>query len=731
MKLLTDTANIDEIRGAGSLKSKIILILIVMLAASGAGAEQAIPGKEAIVVNGDSVEYFQEKKEVIGTGNISITYKDIVLTCDKIIVNLETRDAEAIGNVKISQKDAYFTGDRILYNFESRKGSVSNGYLNAKPFYGRAGELGKAADKEEYGMSEGYVTTCDYDDPHYRIHAQQVNVYLDDKIVAKNVLVYIGKVPVAWLPYYVQALGKERKTHITVIPGQSKDWGYYTLAAYRYYINESSKGDILLDYRSKKGLAAGIHHYLDTKDVGRGAFKVYYIDENSNLAFDKSGAQMTRYRYQYRHRWDMPDLDTAAVVEFNKLSDVNVIKDYFYNEYEEIGDKPDNYISVITSKRDYTTQLLIRKRFDNFYDYVERLPEYKIDILNYKIKDTNFYYTANASGVFLNHTYPSSLSQKDVSTIRFDAYNQISYAARLFNALSVTPYAGIRETYYSRNIWGDTNLVRTIFQEGVDTSIKFYRVYDVQTDFMGLDIHKLRHIITPTANYYHRHQPTIAPENLNQFDEIDAFDTDNGVRLAIENRLQTKRGAADDMRSVDLATLLVSSDYKFRLDKNNWDTKSNKFDGIDFRLELIPYSWMYMVSTAHVNTKKYLMDEVSVDLVANGGEKWSVSTGLRYADTESFQSTLVTMDIRYKINEKWSLRAYERFDLNSKKQEELQLTVSRDLHCWVAELTYSIGNNLMTQGLFFVMKLKAFPDYPVGLKQTYSTPRFGDAGTGN
>jgi len=89
------------------------------------------------------------------------------------------------------------------------------------------------------------------------------------------------------------------------------------------------------------------------------------------------------------------------------------------------------------------------------------------------------------------------------------------------------------------------------------------------------------------------------------------------------------------------------------------------------------------------------------------------------------------MDIRYKINEKWSLRAYERFDLNSKKQEELQLTVSRDLHCWVAELTYSIGNNLMTQGLFFVMKLKAFPDYPVGLKQTYSTPRFGDAGTGN
>ena len=69
---------------------------------------------------------------------------------------------------------------------------------------------------------------------------------------------------------------------------------------------------------------------------------------------------MTRYRWQVRHRWDMGrDTDTVATLEFNKMSDGDVIKDYFYNEFEELGATPDNYISFVTQKESYTTQFLI------------------------------------------------------------------------------------------------------------------------------------------------------------------------------------------------------------------------------------------------------------------------------------------------------------------------------------------------------------------------------------
>ena len=704
-------------------------VFLLFLSFSLAHAEEGLP-KEPIVVNGDKVEYFHEKKEVTGSGNISITYKDVVLTCDEIKVRLDTREAEASGNVKVTQKGAYFTGEKIVYNFDTKKGTVVNGYLNADPFYGKAREVDKIANKDEIYLERGYVTTCDLEKPHYRVQSRRVKIYLEDKVTAEHILFFIGNVPVFYLPYYEQPLDEE-KTNFTVTPGESKDWGYYVLNSYRYYLNDKNRGDLLLDYRSKRGLAEGVNHYYDTDKMklGAGSFKFYYTHDNDNLAYRPSGEMRSRYRWQVRHRWDLgEETDTSATLEFNKLSDRDVIKDYFYNEYEELGEMPDNYISFLTQKQDYTTELLIRKRFDKFYTVVERLPEYKIDILNYRIGNTPFYYSANASGVYLNQTFQRTVpDEKDVNIIRFDAYNQLSYAAKLFRSLSVTPYGGIRETYFSRNKWGETNQLRTIYNAGIDSSIKFYKVYEWESNFLGLDIHNLRHIITPTANYYFTHQPGISPDCLNQFDAIDALDTQNGVRLGIENRLQTKRLEGSRMRSVDLATLIVSTDYMFRMKKDQWGLKSDKFKSVDIQLELVPYSWAYLLSRASVNTKKYIIETAGTDLVATHGDDWSLAVGQRYENTETGSTNLFTMDGWYKINDKWKVRAYERMNTEKKAFEEQEYTIYRDLHCWVAELTlnYKSRDNM---GLWLVFRLKAFPSYPIGLRRTYSRPRFGAVG---
>ena len=709
--------------------ARLAMTVFLLFLSSLAHAEEGLP-KEPIVVNGDKVEYFHEKKEATGSGNVSITYKDVLLTCDEIKVRLDTREAEASGNVKVTQKGAYFTGEKIVYNFDTREGRVVNGCLDANPFYGKAREVDKIANKDQVNLERGYVTTCDLEKPHYRIQSRRVKIYLDDKVTASHILFFIGNVPVLYLPYYEQPLDDD-KTNFTVTPGESKDWGYYALTSYRYYLNDKNRGDLLLDYRSKRGLAEGVNHYYDTgkMGLGDGSFKFYYTHDNDNLAYRPSGEVRSRYRYQVRHRWDLGgDTDTTATMEFNKLSDKDVIKDYFYNEYEELGEIPDNYVSFLTQKRDYTTEFLARKRFDKFYTVVERLPEYKIDILNYRIGDIPLYYSANASGVYLNKAFESAIpEQKDVNIIRFDAYNWLSYAARIFRSLSVTPYGGMRETYFSRNKWGETNQVRTIYDAGIDSSIKFYKVYNVKSDFLGLDINSLRHIITPTANYYFTHQPTISPDCLNQFDAIDALDTQNGVRLGIENRLQTKRLQGDQMKSVDLATLIVSTDYMFRMKKDNWGLKSDKFKSVDIQLELVPYSWAYLLSKVSVNTKKYIIETAGTDLVATHGDEWSLAVGQRYENTETGSTNLFTMDGWYKINDKWKVRAYERMNTEKRAFEEQEYTIYRDLHCWVAELTFNYKSR-DDMGLWVIFRLKAFPSYPIGLRRTYSRPRFGAVG---
>lgn len=694
--------------------------------------------KEPIVVNGDRVEYFQDQKKVVGSGNISINYKDMVLTCDKITVYLDTREGIAEGNVKITQKDTFFTGDKVNYNFDTGKSTIINGYVSAKPFYGMAREVDKLAAKDQANMERGYITTCDHDKPHYRVQARHVEIYLEDKIVAKHVLFFLGDVPVMYLPYYVQPLW-DTKSSLTVTTGQKDEWGYYALTAYRIHLNDKNRADILLDYRGRKGFGEGINYYYDFEELGQGAMKYYYTNENADplsFAYERSGDRKPRSRWQWRHRWNMDEeANTRAILEFNRLSDTTIIKDYFNTEYDELGPEPDNYLSIVTSKSNYTQTLLARKRFGKFYTVIERLPEYTLDILQQNIIPALpfLYYTGNISAVYLNETFNNSGTAtvtsglKDLNVVRIDNYNKFSYTAKLFKALNLTPYAGIRNTYYSRNRWGTTNQIRAVFDSGVSGSIKFYKIYDITTNILRLDLHKIRHVITPTATYFNMHQPTISPVNLNQFDSVDSLRTTNGVSLGLENRLQTKRYAGSELTSVDLATLQINTTYAFRLKKDHLAYKNHtaKFSSVDLQLELLPYSWLKAVGRMSVNPKNYATQTESFDIVASGGDKWSAGIGHLYEKTtEANKNNYLTTDLTYKINNKWRVRAYDRYNVD-KSFEEQQYTIYRDLHCWRAEFTYSTRKHPHEVGFWIVFTLKAFPDYPVGYKRSYAQPQFG------
>jgi len=726
-----------------SRKNKIAISLqlsafsLMILSSHFVYAENKIPGelpsKEPIVVNGDKVEYFQERKEVVGTGNISIIYRDVVLTCDKVKVYLDTHEAIAEGNVKVTQKGAYFTGERMNYNFDTKKGTVLSGYLNAKPFYGKSDEVDKIAGKDQFNLKRGYVTTCDLEKPHYRLQARQVRVYLDDKVVAKHILLFIGNTPVLYWPYYVQPL-KERKSNWTVIPGRRKEWGYYVLTSYRYHITDKFWGDLLLDYRARRsmGLAAGANEYYDLGEMGNGSAKVYYAKEGGTNDDDDMhfGQIERRYRYQVRHYWDMGgDTDTKAILEFNKLSDPEIIKDYFYNEYTELGNNPDTYLTFITTKPAFTSELLFRKRFNKFQTVVERLPNYNMNINNTRLfEKIPLYYTGRASAAYLmRRLQATGTPQKPIDMIRIDTNNQLSYSMTLLRTLNITPYVGTEDTYYSRTLGGETNRIRTVFNAGIGSSVKFYRLFDVDTNFLGLDIHKLRHVVTPTANYAYTNEPAIGPQKLNQFDEIDAIDKQNHVTLGFENRLQTKRQSGGQLKSVDLATLLISSDYTFTLKKGNRAIYKQKFQNLDFMLELIPYPWLYSVSQMSFNTKTLAVTTASVDVVGSMGRDWSLCGRYDYVKEPTGISNLLTADAMYKLNDKWSFRAYERFNFFKSSFLEQEYTVYRDLHCFILEMTCNLRPRSDDYGIWLVFRLKAFPETPIGLRRTYSRPQFGKA----
>jgi hypothetical protein len=145
------------------------------------------------------------------------------------------------------------------------------------------------------------------------------------------------------------------------------------------------------------------------------------------------------------------------------------------------------------------------------------------------------------------------------------------------------------------------------------------------------------------------------------------------------------------------------------------------------QLEAVPYPWLYTLSKMTVNTKQYMIESASIDLVGNGGDAWSLGMGYRYENVATGSSNLVTVGAMYKINDKWKIRAYERLDIAKMGFEEQEYTLIRDLHCWIAEFTYDI-KKMEDQAVWIVMRLKAFPETPLGFRRTYYRPRFGASG---
>ncbi|MEA3489701.1 MAG: LPS assembly protein LptD [Candidatus Omnitrophota bacterium] len=693
------------------------------------------PG-QPIIVDGDKVEYFEEEGKIVAEDNVSITYGEVKLTCDRIEVNTRTRQALCEGNVRIEQADGTLTGDRIRYDFARKRGEIIGGEVEAFPWFGCAEETGKVG-PNEYLLKKGYITTCDLNKPHYRIAGEEIRVFPDDKVIARNVVMYIGKVPVMWFPYYYHPIIQTR-AKVQFIPGTNTDWGYFVLSAWRFYVKGNSKVDVLLDYREKKGFGLGENFYYNASDfgmpgLGEGIFRSYFIYQNGFGTYDPTAFRgegtepVWRKRFQWKHRIEF-DPGTVGILEFNKLSDEYVLKDYFYNEYEENSPIPANYISIISSKSNYIFSIEANKRFNDFYTVTQRMPELKLEIPDQRLWDTPLYYSSVGSATLFEKEYARDQNPPE-QVARLDSSHKLSLVTNL-GPLNLTPYGTFRGTVYDHRKWSGQTVARVAVGGGLDAFMRFHRVFDYNTNALGLDINGIRHIIVPSAMYYHMHQPSVDKDTLYQMDAIDTLEKRNGITFSLENKLQTKRHHGKQLKSADLLRCILSVDYLFRMKKNNYQFQDDgKFRNLKLDVELSPNNWLYVDSRMEITPKNQAVKTCSIETSVHPSDSFRLALGYRYEKMNTSRNQL-TFDMDYVISPKWKIGLYERFDIEEGTIEEQQLSLIRDLHCWEVELTYNVdgGNFLKDKFTFWLaFRIKAFPDLYLGLSRSFTKRPAGSA----
>ena len=717
-----------------------VFLLSFVLGSNLVFAEEA---KESpIIINGDNVEYSTDNREVIATGNIEVTYKGSKLTCNRLKVNMQTKEGLAEGNARLEDKSGVVTGEKIVYDFANKTGVIYNADFRANPYFGKAKKMEKVSDTEFMSKS-GYFTTCSMDHPHYRFAAKKISLFPGDKMQAQKVTLYLGSVPLIYVPRFNYSM-KEPIMHVQVEPGSSKDWGMYLLSIWRMNLTDNLSGRAFLDYRSKLGWAEGFGLNYTDSGFGKGDFKYYFTREKQQFKKYITGESLnyTRYFLRWRHKWDI-DPRTNFSAELYKITDQrrkkeperNILKDYFFREYEK-DSQPLSYGLLHHAFNYSSLDILFQMRTNHWFDQVEKKPEINYNLPSLELWGSQFYFE-NVSQLG-NYNKKGSMmtpaTEGDVTVMRLDTKNTLSRPMKVA-FIQFRPFVSSRQTFYDKGANGQDGIVRTIFYSGADLSTKFFRVFDLKTNYLKLDINGLRHVITPSVGYLYTHPATIPISNIKQIDSVDAINRGNTATLSLSNKLQTKRNG----QSIDFMDLLVTSE--FIIDPKTGDNAylintgkklTDQFSDVLFKLKIIPYSWVHFEADAtyehsdHDNVNYNRFSLVNYDLSFDLWNKGKFTVGQRY---ERKGKDEVTLGFDWRLSPKWKIGLYQRY--NYKKSptvgrgyQEQQITLTRDLHCWEMEISLDKTKNVGSS-IYFTFRLKAFPENEFGFDQSTSQKKSG------
>ncbi|MEI8349138.1 MAG: LPS assembly protein LptD [Candidatus Omnitrophota bacterium] len=689
-----------------------------------------------VEINGDEINYLQEEGAVVVKNNVKLRYKDVELTCDEARYNANTHVATMKGNVKIVREGTTVHGESIIYDFNTQNAQIANLRMESPPLYGVAKEADRIG-SEQYALKEGYVSTCNLEKPHYRLTAKKIIAYPGVKVVAKNVVMRVGEVPIFYFPYYSHSL-KQKSFPLQIVPGKKSDWGYYVLGRWNYRLNDEHRGRLILDWYEKRGVATGIAHKAETKKYGEAMVNYYHITDqlyNSEKRGDLFNEyperqslpdkylDSNRYKGQLWHNWQ-PTQNFSTKTEFNKFSDENFMKDFFKREYE-IDPNPMTYNLSAYAFTNSALSLLTQKRVNKFFTTTEYLPQLDYDFYKQALGKSNIYFQSKSTFSYLNYT-PANVALAYASG-RANSHNVFSYPKNI-KWLYLSPYVGNYATFYTKTVPGDTDIWRVAPEFGMDMSTKLYRIFSTNLNVFGTKVQQVRHIFSPTISYGYIHPPTIAKAKIFQFDNIDDLTRKETVTVAFSNKLQAKNAE----RVWDFLYFSPSVEYrvnnKDRL--GNLDRGGSHLSKIKSDLEIYPIEGVALNSDTEYDCviKAFKAANVDVSFSDTKNKKYTVSFGHRYAreydyNVDSGQYTSQsTFDLTYQLTKKLQFKNYLRYEYKEGNFEEQQYALRTDLHCWWMDVGIDIdrqreGVNDFTFWVAFI--LKDFPDMNIGFRQGY------------
>ncbi len=665
------------------------------------------------------------------------------------------------GDVIMTRGPRKITGEALYYDFVEQNALILKPVLRTIqeqrniPIYVR-GDKAKVHGMRETEFYNAVVSTSDFKTPTYQFGAKRVRVrdetpYDDEgeKLSEQRMtgeyeqgVGAIRGVPMFWSPKgkFSWEEGHSALRKLQPVFGGQRDYGVETewqLFRLLGIVKPEGFSATLTASGYKKAALVGVDMDYERREGNRqysGYGLAYGMwDEQSKVQFGDENVQPInrpeRGRLLLRHKEFLPK-DWQIQAELSLISDRAYLEEFFSDEYWA-GKEQENLIYAKKQRDNWAITALLKTKLNYFETQTESYPDISAYLIGQPVLGNRLTYFGEArmgakrldvsnsdtkhwknrgwtftgkNADSLNDLYTDS----DV-TGRFDTRHEIDLPLSPMTPIgpvNVVPYAVGRLSVWTDSPGDNNAKVRPYAQFGVRSNMHFWRIYN-NAESRLLDVHKLKHIITPEANFFTSFDGGVQATDLYQFDQnVEGFSHNTGAQFAIYQRLQTKRGPVGNQQTVDWMRFNVQAGI---FDRHNFETIDEDgnisvftgdgryfFSRPEYSLARnyvsADYLWNISDSTAFMADIKWDLDDGHCDLWNVGfaverSPRLSYYMGMRYIN--ELDSNALTFGAKYKINKKYSVSFFEQYDFRTNGGQNLgsRLSIVRRFPRWNVGLT--------------------------------------------
>lgn len=583
-------------------------------------------------------------------GQASAKYGDINLEADYIEISLKTNEltatglpdstGEIVGKPVFQQGDQNFRSEEMRYNFKTQRG-LSKSVITQEGEGFLHGERVKKDTSDVIYIKNGKYTTCEYDEPHFHIHANKLKVITGDKIVTGPAYLSIAEIPTPLAVPFGFFPNNEERANGILIPtwGEAQGQGFYlSRGGYYFGLNDVMDFSLTGDVYTRGSWAVYLESRYKKRYKYNGGYTLQFVQSRFSEKEYPDFFTNSTFNVRWRHSQDAKarpgssfsaDVNAGSSKNYRnniQASSANYLKSQLNSSirYSKSFANTPFSLSVAASGNQNTQTEIVSVRAPEASLNMARIFPFKGDVPAKGIKKALGF---DKIGVNASADLSNKLEGREDTLFSENSFRNMqnglkvnstaSTNMKLFKYLTITPstthrFVGYRSTI--RKKWNaDSARVDDVRNDGIDgfyegsASLSASTVIYGTFQFKNEVFRALRHQVTPSASVSYTpdysdpiwgYYGTVQSDTLGNTSDYSFFEEgiygrpraqENGVvNLSLNNMFEAKVKAFKDSTKEETKLKLLdafnfSTSYNLARDSLNWSPVR-----IQVRTQIIP-----------------------------------------------------------------------------------------------------------------------------------------------